>query len=118
MECKTSHITQTAVCLIPAINLPPDFPADATSTPAAVQGAAASFEAASRRADVYVGVRMNNPLSYQDLVAPLKFYPPPTVSPPGGVITVVRGETVSLTIMVGVTYLLITYFMSHSRWEL
>lgn len=101
VNCETSQITQSAVCKMPALHLPtPDFSADATSTPTDIAGAAASFITSSKQAVIYVGVRMNDPRSYRDLHTSLVFYPAPTIYPATEKITVVRGETVTLTIRV------------------
>ena len=100
MACTSSYLAQTAACLVPALSLPSEL-ADTASTTAHVAGAAASFVGTTTRADVFVGVRMNSPLSYRDLDASLEFYPPPTVYRVAGVIEVVRGQTVTLTIQVG-----------------
>lgn len=97
VECLTSYITQTATCRMPALRLPSEL-SGSTSTTGEVPGAAASFTRGSTRTNVFVGVRMNNPLSYYDLSTSLVFYPPPTISPASDVITVVRGQTVTLTI--------------------
>jgi len=100
VACTSSYLAQTAACLVPALSLPSEL-ADTASTTAHVAGAAASFVGTTTRADVFVGVRMNSPLSYRDLDASLQFYPPPTVYRVAGVIEVVRGQTVTLTIQVG-----------------
>jgi len=85
---------------MPALRLPSAL-VYTTSTATDVPGAAASFSRGSTRADIFVGVRMDNPLSYRDLDTSLRFYPPPTISAADGVIKVVRGQTVTLTIQVG-----------------
>jgi len=90
---------------MPAIRLPRGFPDQSTTTD--VQGAAASFVTESSRADVFLGVRMKHPLSYRDLATSLEFFPPPTIFPASGTITVIIGETVTLTIEV--TYSLTRY---------
>jgi len=99
VACTASYITHTASCLMPALRLPSAL-ADATSTTSDVSGAAASFIRGSTRVDIFVGVRMNNPLSYHDLNTSLVFYPPPTIITASGRITVIRGKTVTLTIKV------------------
>jgi len=86
---------------MPPLQLPTsDFAADATSTSTDIPGAAATFITPSKRAVIYVGVRMNDPRSYRDLDTSLVFYPPPTIYPASEKITVIRGETVTLTIRV------------------
>jgi len=97
--CTTSYITQTATCLMPPLRLPSEL-ARTTSTAPTKPGAAASFARGSTWAHVFVGVSMNNPLSYYDLNTSLVFYPPPTISTASDVITVVQGQTVTLTIEV------------------
>ena len=83
---------------MPAIRLPSDFPAQSTMTN--VSNAVASFVSESRRADVFVEVRLNNPLFQGYLTTSMVFYPPPTIYPAIGTITVVVGETMTLTIKV------------------
>jgi len=85
---------------MPKILLPPEF-ADVISTTSNVLGAAASFVKGSRRADVFVGVRMSSPLSYRNLdTIHLVFYPPPAIYPATNTISVERGKTDTLTIKV------------------
>ena len=85
---------------MPALSLPSYFHANAASISDNSSDAAATFVSASSRADVYIGVRMTNPWSYSDLTTQLVFYPPPAIFPASGTISVVRGETGSLTIRV------------------
>lgn len=88
---------------MPAIRLPPAFTVQ-QSTATGVPRAVASFVDESGRAEVFVGVRMTHPRSYRDLSTNLTFYPPPTIHPPTSRrITVIVGQTVSLTIKVGLT---------------
>ena len=99
-KCTTSYITQTAVCPMPSLGLPYYFGSDAVSTPSNISGAVASFVSDSRRADVFIGVRMSNPLSYRNLLFGLEFFPPPTIFPARDKITINRSKTDTLTIKV------------------
>jgi len=83
---------------MPALNLPSDFSVNAISTTTDIPGAVAEFPTVSKRAVVFVGVRMDDARSYSDLNTTIVFYPPPTIFPAHGTITVVRGETVTLII--------------------
>ena len=107
----TSYIAQTAVCEMPALSLPSGFPAQ--SVQSALPGVAASFLAGSRRADVFVGVRMSNPLSYRDVDTKLQFYPPPTIKQRSVDNRIdIDSKTVAFTIEV--SYLVLTQRVSHS----
>jgi len=87
---------------MPVIRLPPGVSTQSTAT--SVTGAAASFFGESERVDVFIGARMNNPLSYHDHQTTLAFYPPPTIYKATSTISVIIGETVTLTIKVSQLY--------------